>query len=437
MVQVSQAHLLDRAWVQFDDERQVANAGLALPALLMRRLGLLALANDTISRGFLPGRKAATVVAGMLAGADSISDVGVLRAGDTERVLGFKVMAPSTVGTWLRSLTLGQIKQVGRVCGVMFERAWQAGAAPDPESVVVADLDSSVHEVYGELKQGAEWAYNDVYGLHPQYATIRHSGEMVATRLRSGSANSARKAASFAAEAVLRVRRAGHTGPIEIAADSAFHVLEVIERCEKLEVTYSITARMNVGDLPALIEAIPETAWRSIEYRGGIAQVAESYHSPLGRERQRLIVRRVRNRDKRERQGQLFATWQYHAFVTNKTGPMIELDAEHRKRASQELAIRDLKENALAHMPSGDFVANAAWVALACLAHNIFRWVDRIGLRSEGLTVAATLRRKLLVIPGRIVRSARRTTLRMPTRWPWAQEYVRAVRRIRAISQPC
>lgn len=437
MVQVSQVHLLDRAWVEFDDERLVANAGLGLPALLMQRLGLMALANVAITRGFLPGRKVATIVAGMLAGGDSIDDLNVLRAGDTGDALDFRVMAPSTIGTFLRSLTIGQIKQVDRVCGVMFERAWQAGAAPAADDVVVADIDSSVHEVYGELKEGASWAYNDTFGLHPQYATIRHSGEFVATRLREGSANSARSAASFVSEAVNRIRRAGHTGPIEVAADSAFHVLGVIERCEQLAVTYSITARRHKdGVLDDLIGSIPEHAWRSIEYKGGVAQVAESYHSPLGRGRQRLIVRRVRNRDKREGQGQLFDTWQYHAFVTNKPGAAIELDGEHRKRATQELAIRELKENALAHMPSGKFAANAAWVALGALAHNIIRWVSRIGLDFRGLVTMATLRRKLLVIPGRIVRSARRTTLRMPARWPWADEYVHALRRIRALPQP-
>ena len=433
MVQVLQTHLMDRAWAAFDDERVVANAGLALPALLMSRLGLESAADAAISNGYRPGRKLGTLVAGMLAGADCIDDVGVLRSGDTERVLATEVMAPSTCGTWLRSFTLGNVAQLDALCGAIFERAWCAGARPSADSTVGLDIDSSVHEVYGELKQGAEHAYNHMFGLHPQYVTVRSTGEVAAARLRSGSANSARDAAGLVAKAVARVRRGGHTGAIEVGADSAFHNTKVITRCEKLDVRYSITAR-KVELVLELIDTIDERRWRSIEYRGGIAQVAESYHGLTPG--QRLIVRRVRNRDRREGQGRLFETWAYHAFVTDKPGNALELDAEHRRRATQELTIRDLKAEALKHMPSGNFRANAAWMHLACLAHNLLRWVGRIGLGIEGWLCAKTQRCRLLAIPGRIVRHAGRTTLRMPERWPWQNDFLRALRRIRSIPKP-
>jgi len=433
MVKVSQAHLLDRAWVEFDDEHVVANAGLGLPGLLMHKLGIEKLADVGISKGFRPGRKLCTALVGMLAGADSIDDLGVLRAGDTQEVLSSKVMAPSTVGTWLRSLKIGHIDQLDRVFDQVFFRAWQAGARPAGELVTI-DVDSVVHEVYGDQKQGAWWAYNKLYGLHPQYTTIRSSGEIVACRQRGGRANSARKAASLISKSVDRVRRAGHTGEIEIGADSAFHNSKVIGKCHKLKVRYSISARSSKL-MSELIETIPDHKWQSIEYRGGIAQVAESYHGLKAGER--LIVRRVKNRDKHDPQHKLFETWAYHAFVTDKTGEVLELDAQHRQRASQELAFRDLKDNALAHMPSGSFHANAAWLILGCLTHNLMRWTAKIGLGLDGLIVARTLRRKFLTIPGRIVRSARRVTLRMPARWPWKDQYLRAVRRIRAIPTPC
>ena len=429
---VSQRHLMDGAWAVFDDERVVASAGLALPALLMSRLGLESAADAALSSGYRPGRKVCTLVAGMLAGADCIDGVGVLRAGSTGRVLSSGVMAPSTCGSWLRSLNIGQVSQLDSLAGSMFERAWQLGARPDAESVVGIDLDSSVHEVYGELKQGAQFAYNHVYGLHPQYATIRATGEVVAARLRSGSAHSARDAAGLLAKAVARVRRGGHEGPIEIGADSAFHNSKVIGRCRKLGLRYSITARKD-KIARELIDTIDERKWRSIEYRGGIAQVAESYHGLKAGER--LIIRRVRNRI--DAQGTLFDTWQHHAFVTNKEGDALTLDAEHRKRAMQELAIRDLKAEALAHMPSGDFQANAAWMHLACLAHNLLRWTGRIGLGLDGWLCAKTIRTRLLTIPGRITRTAGRTTLRLPARWPWADQWLRALRRIRALPTPC
>lgn len=432
MVAVSQRHLMDSAWVAFDDERVVANAGLVLPALLMSRLGLERAADAAISSGYRPGRKLGTLVAGMLAGGDCIDDVDVLRSGDTERVLATEVMAPSTCGTWLRGLGLGNVSQVDAVCGVMFERAWRAGACPSSDSVVGLDVDSSVHEVYGELKQGAEHAYNHVYGLHPQYVTVRSTGEVAAARLRSGSANSARNAASLIATAVARVRRGGHDGEIEVGADSAFCNSKVIGRCRKLGVRYSITAR-KTREVLELIDTIDERRWRTIEYQGGVAQVAESYHGL--RPGERLIVRRVKNR-LMHGQGELFDDWQPHAFVTDKPGCALKLDAEHRRRATQELAIRDLKAEALKHMPSGKFTANAAWLHLACLAHNLLRWTGRIGLGIEGWLAAKTLRLRLLTIPARIVRHAGRVTLRMPTHWPWQHDFLRALRRIRSIPTP-
>lgn len=432
MVQVSQAHLMERAWAVFDDERSVANAGLALPALLMQRLGVVSAADAALTTGFRPGRKVATLALAMLAGADCIDGIGVLRVGHTERVLGSRPMAASTVGTWLRSLDIGDVVQVDSLVGQVFERAWRAGARPVGSSTVGIDLDGSEHEVYGETKQGAALSHKHVYCLAPLYATIRATGEVAAARLREGNANSARGAATLMATAVARVRRGGHTGPIEIGADSAFHSSKVIQRCVKLGVRYSITAR-KTGLVRELIDTIDERRWRSIEYRGGIAQVAESYHGL--RPGERLIVRRVKNRVMHG-QGELFDTWEHHAFVTDKTGDALTLDAEHRQRASQELAIRDLKAEALAHMPSKRFTANAAWMHLACLAHNLVRWISRIGLEIDGWHTAKTIRTRLLTIPGRIVSSARRITLRLPARWPWQDQWLRALRRIRALPTP-
>ena len=234
MVRVLQAHVLERAWVEFDDERVVVNAGLGLPALLMHKLGIEQLADVVVSKGYRPGRKLCTALAGMLAGADCIDDLDVLRVGDTHEVLSSKVMAPSTVGTWLRSLQIGHVDQLDRVFDQVFCRAWQAGARPTCDLVTI-DVDSVVHEVYGDQKQGAWWAYNKTFGLHPQYTTIRSSGEIVACRQRGGRANSARKAASLITKSVERVRRAGHTGEIEIGADSAFHNSKVIGKCRELK----------------------------------------------------------------------------------------------------------------------------------------------------------------------------------------------------------
>jgi DDE family transposase len=181
----------------------------------------------------------------------------------------------------------------------------------------------------------------------------------------------------------------------------------------------------------AAIAAIPEQAWVQIAYApDGVAEVAET-----GYRGDRLIVRRVQNPGDQQ---QLFPTWRYHAFVTDRPGTMIELDADHRRHAVCELAIRDLKAGAgLAHLPSGRFAANAAWLLAATLAHNLLRWTASLGLGvGDQQTVAKTLRRTLLHLPGRLTRSARRWTLHLPTGWPWAHSFRMALARLRCIPYP-
>jgi Transposase DDE domain group 1 len=195
-------------------------------------------------------------------------------------------------------------------------------------------------------------------------------------------------------------------------------------------VRYSITVRQT-KTVRAAIAAIGEAAWVQIAYQpDGVAQVAQTPYRD-----DRLIVRQVRNHGDEQ---QLFPTWRYHAFVTNRVGTMLELDADHRRHAACELAIRDLKAGAgRAHLPSGRFAANAAWLGAATLAHNLIRWTARLGLGSHGeQLVAKTLRRTLLALPGRLTRSGRRPTLHLPASWPWAHSFTMALARLRCIPHP-
>ena len=212
--------------------------------------------------------------------------------------------------------------------------------------------------------------------------------------------------------------------------DSGFWSAKLIARLRAHRVRYSITVRQT-KTVRAAIAAITEADWVDIGYTGdGLAQVAETPYRG-----DRLIVRRVRNLGDQQ---QLFATWRYHAFVTDRPGTTIWLDADHRRHAVCELAIRDLKAGAgLAHLPSGTFTANAAWLLAATLAHNLLRWTDRLGLGTRGqLTVAKTIRRTLLTLPGRLTRSARRWTLHLPARWPWAHSFTMALARLRCLPHP-
>lgn len=423
------SHVLDRIDVTFDDDHAVANAGLVLPATLLDRLGLEAAADEAVSVGYRPGRKVATVVAGILAGAECIDDLGVLRAGSTGRVLATKVMAPSTVGTWLRTLTFGHVRQLDRLSELMLSRAWAGGVGPG-ELPMTIDVDSTICEVHGYAKQGAAYGYTRQLGLHPLVATRADTGEVVHTRMRKGSANTMRGGQRFIRETIGRVRRAGASGPLTLRADAGFWANNVIKACTDHGVAYSITVRRTPLVMTA-IAGIDEAAWVDIDYTdSGRAQVAET---TLGG--RRLVVRRTRLIGK---QAQLFPHWRHHAFVTDCTGSAVALDAEHRHHAVVELVIRDLKEGAgLVHCPSGIFNANAAWLVLAALAHNVVRWTARLGAVTTGGVVAKTIRRTLLAIPGRLTHSARTLTLHLPTRWPWATQFTLALKRLRALPTLC
>jgi hypothetical protein len=424
-------HVLDRVAVTFDDEHAVASAGLVLPATLANRLGIEALADELIDLGdkhgaHRPGRKVMTLIHSLLLGGDCIDDADVLRSGSTASVVGHRVMAPSTLGTFLRSFTFGHVRQLDRLAEAVLTRAWAAGAGPGDEPMTF-DLDSTITEVHGDQKQGAAYGYTRQLGYHPMLATRADTGEVLHIRMRKGSANSARGAERFVNELVARIRRAGAAGSLTMRADSAFHSGKVIKACRRLKVAFSITVNQNTA-VRAAIEAIPEQDWVPIDYpEGGVAQVAEIEYQDM-----RLIVRRTRLVG---RQAKLWPDWRHHAFVTNRIGTTVDLDADHRRHAVVELAIRDLKEGAgLCHCPSGNFFANSAWAVIATLAHNILRWIAALGLRIDGPIVAKTIRRRYLTLPGRLTRSARRHTLHLPARWPWQRNFDDALARLRQLT---
>lgn len=423
----------ESAAVVFDDERAVANAGVMLPALLAGRLGLEALVDQTVDLGDRdgaahPGSKVMTLVSAMALGADCIDDCDLLRAGQTAAVLGHRVAAPSTLGTFLRAFTFGHVRQLDRVLDVALQRAWAAGGGPGDERLVI-DIDSFVGEVFGRHKQGAGFGYTRQRGYHPLMASRADTGEVLHIRLRHGSANTARGVDRFCDELIARVGRAGASGPKLLRADSGFWSNKTFAKLDGAGWQFSIGVRLQPS-IRAAIEAIDEDTWITLaDYpKTSIAQIAETTHGD-----RRLVVRRVRTLD---RQGQLLPSWEVYPFITNRTDPLEVVEAEHRQHAVVELAIRDLKDQALAHFPSGKFYANAAWTVIAAIAHNLLRWTQTIALPGATTRTARTLRRRLLALPGRLVRSARRTTIRMPARWPWATDFLAALDRLRALPPP-
>ena len=432
-----------RIRVCFDDHRLVANAGLLLPASLALRLGLGELVDRHVDLGDAPGRanpgdKLMTLVASALAGGDCIDAAEALRSGSTGRVLGCVVKAPSTLGTFLRSFRWGHVRQLDRVSRELLARAWQAGAGPGDGPLTI-DLDSTVCETYGLAKEGARHhGYTGQRGYHPLLAIASGTGDVLMARLREGRSNTARGAAHFLRETLGRVRYAGARGQLTVRAGSGFYTHSIVAVCRKMGVRFSITVRQHAR-LRNIIEAIPEADWTPIPYwMDGAADVAEATYTPFrsdpGAAPVRLIVRRVKPTP--GSQLALFATYSYHGFITDREGETLALEAGHRHHAEIENTIRDLKYGVgLNHLPSGRFAANAAWLAIQVMAHNLARWTARIGL-GEQMVTTKTLRRRFFSLAGRITRSARRLTLHLPKRWPWETQFNRALARLRAIPLP-
>ena len=411
-----------------------------LPATLALRLGLGEVVDRYLDLGDAPGRantgdKLMTLVASALAGGDCIDDAGALRAGGTGCAPGCMVKAPSTLGTFLRSFRWGHVRQLDRVSRELLARAWAAGAGPGGAPFTIG-LDSTICETCGLAKEGARHhGYTGARGYHPLLAVAAGTGDVLMARLREGRANTARGAAHFLRETVGRVRYGGARGQLTVRADSGFYTHSVVAVCRKLDVRFSITIRQHQS-LHNVIEAIPEDVWTPIPYwMDGAADVAETTCTPFqsepGAAPVRLIVRRVKPTP--GSQLALFATYSYYSFVTDRDGETLELEADHRRHAESENAIRDLKYGVgLNHLPSGRFAANAAWLATQVMAHNLARCTARIGL-GEQIVTTKTLRRWFFSLAGRLTRSARRLTLHLPRRWPWETQFSRALARLRAI----
>lgn len=436
------SHVLDRIDATFDDPNLIANAGLLLVATMSQRLGLEELVNATVRLtgrvgGARPGRKVLTLTHAMCAGSSHIDHADMLRAGATSAVLGHRVMAPSTIGTFLRSFTFGHCRQMEAVNGHALERAWTAGAGPGAGPLVI-DIDSTICEVAGNTKQGAGFGYTHVLGYHPILATNADTGEVLHARMRKGSANTQRGTVRFLDELIARVRRAGATGPLTVRVDSGFWSNNTIVALARLNVRYTMAVRCGTKGIADAISGIDESAWQEIDYTpDGQAQVADcDYTTGTGKHAvtRRLVVRRTRLTG--HAQQRLWPDWRHHAFLTDLDGTAVEVDKFHRHHAVVELAIRDLKEGAgLEHVPSGNFHANSVWLQCAVLAHNLIRWTAALGkIRVDNqLIVARTIRTRHLTIPGRLVNHAGRPTLRLPTSWPWAKQFTTALDTLRTL----
>ena len=434
----------------FDDPNLIAHAGLVPVLRLAERCGLSRLVAEKVKltgarngAGAAADAKVAGIVAGMAAGADSIDDLDLLRHGAMPTVFA-GVRAPSTLGTFLRAFTHGHALQLHAV-----HRKFLAGLAahtpllPGSGKKAFIDVDSTHKRVYGRAKQGAEYGrFKGIRTLHPLLATICTPGSrpVIATvRMRRGKAADSRGAGKFVSEALAAAAEAGCTGTRILRADSQFYNAKVIAACRRAGARFSVTTGMNPSIKRAVL-AIPDHAWQQISYPTAVpdpdtgelisdAEVAEipEYTAFASRKKSerttaRLIVRRVRDLAKPAvvgEQGELFPVWRYHPFLTDQPAPTLQAEREHRHHAVIEQVIADSKAGALAHLPSGHFHANAAWLTLWAMTHNLLRAAGALASAFHAQATTATLRTHLVHVPARIARSARRITLHLPRNWPW------------------
>lgn len=431
----------------FDDPNLVSAAGLVPALRLAESAGLHELLGGVRVPSPNAAAKAAGVVGGMLAGADSIDDLDLLRHGGMGRLFT-GVRAPSTLGTFLRSFTHGHVQQLDRVnAGMLAGLAVRVPgllAGGGAGGIAFVDVDDTVRQVHGYAKQGAAFGYSKVRGLNIQLATISSptAAPVIAqARLRKGNTASAAGAGRLLAQAITTGRAAGVTGQLLARADSAYYGWAFVGTAIRHQAWFSVTARMNPSVVRA-ITRIDEGAWQEIEYPSAVfdqaeqrwvsdAEVAEiDFLAFTGRRKAehvacRLVVRRVRRlqplASDGSAQGELFAAYRHHAFITNSALSTIEADQRHRDHAVVEQVIAELKDNALAHLPSGKYAANAAWVSCAVIAFNIAR---ATAVAANQRTARwASLRRKLINVPARIAATSRRLDLHLPEHWPWARSW--------------
>jgi Transposase DDE domain group 1 len=447
------SHRFSAGSARFDEDNLVSHAGLVpllglaeqtrLPEIIA---GKVAITTPRIRSGSAnPVPKLLSVIAGMCAGADSIDDLDVLRAGGMP-ILFTGVYAPSTLGTLLREFTFGHARQLESVLRehlVALTRRTQLLAGIDQQAFI--DIDSLLRPVYGHAKQGASYGHTKIAGkqvlrkgLSPLATTLSTptaAPVITGMRLRAGKTGSAKGAGRMIAQAIATARAAGASGKILVRGDCAFGTRAVVRACRRGGAEFSLVLTKNRA-VQRAIDSIPADRWTAVRYPGAVrdpdtgawisdAEVAEVPYTAFAatgdRITARLVVRRVK--DARYPDA-LFPVWRYHPFFTNSTPPTVEADIVHRRHAIIETVFADLIDGPLAHLPSGRFGANSAWALCTAIAHNLLHAAGTLAGPRHAVARGATLRRTLITVPARLARPARKPVLHLPTRWPWAPAWL-------------
>src|ERR687897_1614762 len=453
------SHRFTAGSARFDEDNLVSDAGLVPLLGLAEQTGLAEIIAEKVSittpriksGAANPAPKLLTVIAGMCAGADSIDDLDMLRAGGMPIVFD-GVYAPSTLGTLLREFSFGHARQLESVLREhLVALAARAEVLAGIDEQAFIDIDSLLRPVYGHAKQGASYGHTKIAGkqvlrkgLSPLATTIstEHCAPVIAgMRLRAGKTGSGKGAGRMVAQAIATARAAGATGKILVRGDSAYGNRAVVRACRRGNAEFSLVMTKNPA-ITRAIAAIPDTAWTPVRYPGAVrdpdtgawisdAEVAEVPYTAFAATKDRITARLVVRRVKDARYpNALFPVWRYHPFFTNTDRPTVEADIVHRRHAIIETVFADLIDGPLAHLPSGHFGANSAWALCAAIAHTLLHTAgilaagpDTTGAHARAR--GATLRRQLITVPARLARPARAPVLHLPSRWPWSPAWLR------------
>jgi Transposase DDE domain group 1 len=450
------SHRFTAGSARFDEDNLVSDAGLVpllelaeqtrLPEIIAEKVSIK---TSRIKSGAAnPAAKLLTVIAGMCAGADSIDDLDVLRAGGMP-ILFHGVYAPSTLGTLLREFSFGHARQLESVLREhLVALAGRTEVLTGLDEQAFIDIDSLLRPVYGHAKQGASYGHTKIAGkqvlrkgLSPLATTIsteRCAPVIAGMRLRAGKTGSGKGAGRMVAQAIVTARAAGATGKILVRGDSAYGNRAVVRACRRGNAEFSLVMTKNPA-IARAIASIPDTAWTPVRYPGAVqdpdtgawisdAEVAEvsytAFAATKDRITARLVVRRVTDARYPDGSGALFPVWRYHPFFTNTDLPTAQADIVHRRHAIIETVFADLIDGPLAHMPSGCFGANSAWVLCAAIAHNLLHAAGTLAGGHHARARGATLRRRIIAVPARLARPARHAVLHLPAGWPWARAWL-------------
>jgi hypothetical protein len=455
-------HAANRTQAIFDDEHVISYAGLAPALRLAERCGLDRLVSEHVALGAADGvnapAKVVSIVAGMTCGADSIDDLDLLRHGGMDTMFT-GIRAPSTLGSFLRAFTWGNVRQLDKVAReLLVALAAHTPLLPGKDVLAFLDIDSMQRRTYGYAKQGSGFGHTKIQGknvlvkglnaLTVTLSTPLAAPLLATTRLRGGTTGSARGAASAVRESIGTARQAGCTGTLLMRGDSAFYSAEVIAACRDHDTRFSVTAKLD-PKVKAAIATIDENAWTPIAYPRAIfdeqaggwvsdAEVAETSYTAFTSKKgkavtARLIVRRVKTRNEQAQRGQdeLFPAYRYYPIFTNSPYTLLQAEEQHRDHAIQEQVNADVINGPLAHFPSGVFTANAAWLTLAAITHNLLRALGCLASAFHAKARGQTLRRHLISVPARLTRRGPadgrgHLTLHLPARWRWQPAWTNA-----------